>query len=111
MRIEQPLPQEYTYTLGDIIIDIPRQELQYQNQKIRLRKKEAELLEFLIRNKGKVVNRLTILEYIWNHSVQINTNTLEVHMASLRRKLNRLTSQKMIQTIYGLGYRLIIPSK
>ena len=112
MKIERPLQlQECTYTLGELNINIPKQELQYQNEKIRLCKKEAELLEFLLRNQGRVVNRLTILEFIWNHSVQVNTNTLEVHMASLRRKLKKLTQHKVVQTIYGLGYRLIIPSK
>ncbi|MFC1748038.1 winged helix-turn-helix domain-containing protein, partial [Pseudomonadota bacterium] len=71
-------------------------------RKIRLRKKEYDLLEFLVRNAGRVLNRLTILEYVWNYSIHANTNTLEVHVANLRRKID----SQIIQTIHGLGYKL-----
>ncbi len=111
MKIEPLTQEESIQTIGEITINMPRRELSYQNKKIRLRKKEFELFEFLLRNKGRVVNRLTILEYLWNHNGHVSTNTLEVHIARLRRKLHTYTSQKTIQTTYGLGYRLIIPFK
>jgi len=71
---------------------------------ISLRKKEYDLLEFFTRNQGRVINRLTILEYVWNYNAQIATNTLEVHMAGLRRKLDGNYSKKLLHTIHGIGY-------
>ena len=88
--------------LGNLTIDTTNQLVRRQNKKINLRKKEFELLEFLARNKERVLNRLTILEYVWNYSAQVNTNTLEVHIAGLRKKIGK----KLILTIPGLGYKL-----
>ncbi len=86
------------------------QEAFYKGRKIGLRKKEYQLLEFLALNKNRVVNRLTILEYVWNYEVEIETNTLEVHMAGLRRKIEKFCAREQahIETVYGMGYRLII---
>jgi DNA-binding response OmpR family regulator len=73
---------------------------------IQLRKKEYQLLEFLAKNRNKVINRTTLLEYVWNYSVHAMTNTLEVHISNLRRKIDGDYPAKMLQTIYGLGYKL-----
>ena len=73
---------------------------------IRLRKKEYQLLEFLARNKNKVLNRHTLLEYVWNYNVMAMTNTLEVHISSLRRKIDLGYPTKILQTVHGLGYKL-----
>jgi DNA-binding response OmpR family regulator len=73
---------------------------------IRLRKKEYQLLEFLARNKNKVLNRHTLLEYVWNYNVMAMTNTLEVHISSLRRKMDLGYPTKILQTVHGLGYKL-----
>lgn len=75
-------------------------------KKIPLRKKEFELLEFLLRHKNRVLNRMTLLQYVWNYGAQATTNTLEVHMANLRRKIDGDSEQKILQTVHGLGYRL-----
>ncbi len=97
--------------LGAFVLNPQTQEAFYKGSKINLRKKEYQLLEFLALNKNRVVNRLTILEYVWNYEVEIETNTLEVHMAGLRRKIEKFCApdQARIETIYGMGYRLLIP--
>ncbi len=82
------------------------QEVKRSGKQIKLRKKEYELLEFLARNKDRVLNRLTILEYVWNYSTSVESNTLEVHMAALRKKLDAGYSNKLLQTVHGLGYKL-----
>ncbi len=75
-------------------------------KRITLRKKEYQLLEFLLRNKNRVINRNTILEYIWSYDTSAVTNTLDVHMSALRRKIDGGHDFKMIQTVYGAGYKL-----
>lgn len=93
-------------TFGDLQIDLGKQEVYRKNKRIELRKKEYELLEFLARNRDRVMNRLTILEYVWNYSAHVDTNTLEVHIAALRRKVDQGFSQKLVRTVHGLGYKL-----
>lgn len=92
--------------LGDLIINPEALEVSRGGQAINLRKKEYELLEFLARNKNMVVNRHTILEYLWNYSAQAMTNTLDVHISNLRKKIDRGYSNKILRTIYGSGYKL-----
>lgn len=95
-----------TLTFSGLTINTEVQEVYRSGKRVKLRKKEYELLEFLVRNKDRVVNRLTILEYVWNYDISIDTNTLEVHMVALRRKIDRGYTHKLIQTIHGRGYKL-----
>lgn len=92
--------------LSSLEIDPENQEVRRNGKPITLRRKEYELLEFLARNKGRVINRLTILEYVWNYSASAETNTLEVHMAALRKKIDRGHSLKLLRTVHGRGYKL-----
>jgi DNA-binding response OmpR family regulator len=99
-RQEQPL------VLGDLVLYPESYEAFREGKKIRLRKKEYQLLEFLMRNQNRVINRHSILEYIWNYNTQAMTNTLDVHMSSLRKKIDKGFPVKMLKTVYGAGYRL-----
>ena len=92
--------------LGKLIIDRTTREVFNEKTKIPIRKKEFELLEFLAFNKNRVINRLTILEYVWSYSASVDTNTLEVHVAGLRKKLKKHNVHNLIQTVHGLGYLL-----
>lgn len=73
---------------------------------IALRRREFTLLEFLIRNRRRAINRHTLLEYVWNSSSMAMTNTLAVHIASLRRKLDANFYPKILRTIGG-GYYML----
>lgn len=92
--------------LSDLFVDTEKQEVFRKGERIKLRKKEYELLEFLARNKDRVINRLTILEYVWNYDANVETNTLEVHMTALRKKLEQNRPHKLFQTVHGRGYKL-----
>lgn len=92
-------------TLGPLFIDTQNKLVTKKGTRIKLRKKEYELLEFLAINKNKVINRHTILEYVWNYSSRSETNTLEVHVTALRRKIKEGLSPT-IATVHGLGYTL-----
>ncbi len=91
--------------LGAITLHPHEHEVERNGKIIKLRKKEYQLLEFLGKNKNRVMNRNTLLEYVWNYNVQTMTNTLEVHISNLRRKIDGDYPSKMLQTIYGLGYK------
>ena len=65
---------------------------------------EYKLLEFLARNKGRVLDRLEIMEHIWGHSYNSGTNVVDVHINSLRKKIDKDFSPKLIRTVIGMGY-------
>lgn len=91
---------------GDLTIKKDTHEVFRRARRILLRNKEYALLEFLMRNPEKVLNRLSILEYVWSYSSTISTNTIDVHMTSLRRKIDGRYTKKIIKTVHGLGYKL-----
>lgn len=72
-----------------------------------LRRKEFQLFHFLYNNKNRVITKNALRELIWNLDIYINSNTLEVHLSSLRRRLRQAKSRFHIETIRGVGYRLI----
>jgi len=76
-------------------------------REIYLRRKEFDLLYFLFRNQDRILSRLTILENVWDSNADFLTNTLEVHILNLRKKidLHYPRGRRLIQTIYGRGYR------
>lgn len=92
--------------LANLEINTQTREVTRDGQPINLRKKEYELLEFLARNKDRVLNRLTILEYVWDYTSSIKTNTLEVHIAALRKKVGSQNPCQIFQTVRGYGYKL-----
>lgn len=92
--------------LGDLIIYPSSYEAFREGRKIPLRKKEFQLLEFMMRHQNRVINRHSMLEYLWSYNNQAITNTLDVHISSLRKKVDNKYSVKMIKTVYGTGYKL-----
>lgn len=98
--------QKKSLSLGDITIRSDRQTAYFKGRAISLRKKEYELLEFMIRNKERVLNKLTILEYVWHYNADTSSKTLEVHVAALRKKLKKCKKNCFIKTVHGFGYML-----
>lgn len=74
------------------------------NRWIFLRNKEFCLLEYFMRNAGRVVSRTQILEDVWDRNICCPTNTVDVHVSALRRKLQDLQCKKLIKTIHCVGY-------
>ncbi len=70
--------------------------------------KEFRLLEFLVRHAGHVVARQVIFEQVWGRYFEASDNLINVHIAKLRRKLERPDRSAMIETIKGEGYRLAV---
>lgn len=75
-------------------------------QIIKLRRKEFDLLEFLLFNQGRVVSKSQILEQVWDYHFDADSKTVDVHISSLRSKLDKNFKTKLIQTVYGTGYKL-----
>lgn len=90
----------------DLSIDVAKQEVQRQGKLIELRRKEFNLLEYLMRNSGNVVTREMILQHVWDSTADPMTNTVDVHMKWLRDKIDRPFDKALIKTVHGLGYKI-----
>jgi two-component system alkaline phosphatase synthesis response regulator PhoP len=93
--------EEEVYTDGELHIDRARFEARLKGERVHLTKKEFDLLWLLIRNRGRVVTRDSILARLWDYDADVETRTVDVHIRSLRRKLG----DERIETVVGLGYR------
>ena len=75
-------------------------------EKIELSSKEFSLLEYLIRNKGKVLSREQIENHIWDYDYMGSSNMVDVYIRYLRKKIDEPYENKLIQTVRGAGYVL-----
>jgi two-component system response regulator RegX3 len=89
---------------GPLTVDIPRRRVTVDNEEITLTRKEFDLLALLATRAGIVCRREEILEQVWDPHWYGPTKTLDVHIASLRRKLGR---PELIETVRGVGFRLV----
>ena len=72
--------------------------------RIELTAKEFGLLEYFMRNRGRVVSRVDIAEKVWDIHFDTGTNTIDVYVNFLRKKIDRDFPQKLIHTVVGMGY-------
>lgn len=92
--------------LGDLVADFDKREIIVKNKKLDLTLKEFELLEILIKNRGKILTRDTLLDKIWGYEYIGETRTVDVHIRYLRKKIEEDDKNpKFIETIRGVGYR------
>ena len=105
--LRRPLEtQSDVLELANLRLDSGRHQFRMGNLEITLTRKEFQLLEFLLRNKGQVVSRTMILEHVWDIHGDIFSNSIETHVSNLRRKIDKRRNQKLIKTISGIGYKL-----
>jgi two-component system, OmpR family, response regulator len=91
---------------GDFQMDLLTREVFRGDQKIDLQPREFALLEYLMRNVGKVVSKTMIMEHVWEYNFDPQTNVVDVLVCRLRNKIERDVDKKMIQIIRGVGYVL-----
>lgn len=90
----------------DLEMDLVTHLVTRGGERIDLQPLEYQLLEYLMRNRGRVVSRNTILERVWNYDFDPHTNVVEVRVCRLREKIDRGASRKLISTVRGFGYVL-----
>lgn len=91
-------------SVGDLQLDLDRKLAIRTDKTISLTAKEFSLLEYLMRNKGRVVSRVDIAEHVWDVTFDTGTNVVEVYVNLLRKKIDKDFPVKLIQTRIGLGY-------
>lgn len=92
--------------IADLQINLTAKTVKRNNQEIVLTATEYRLLEFMAKNKSKILSRIDILESVWDIDFNLGTNVVDVYVNYLRKKVDRNSDQKLIHTVVGLGYVL-----
>lgn len=94
------------FTVDDLLVDTRARQVRRADREIPLTTREYALLEFLVRNEGRVVGRAEIAEHVWDESYDPFTNVIEVYVNRLRRKIDEPFEHPLIHTRRGAGYVL-----
>ena len=85
-------------------LDLSKGTIQAFEKELNLSKNELKILSYLLKNKGKIISRDKLMNYMWNSDVFVDDNTLSVNVNRLRRKLEEVGLKNYIETKRGLGY-------
>ena len=104
--INQNIPVGTTLKAGDLVMNLDSKEVNRGGTTINLTAKEFQLLEYLLRNKNRLVTRADIAVNVWDIDFDTNTNVIDVYINYVRNKIDKHFDQKLIQTHVGMGYIL-----
>lgn len=97
---------ETTLYCRDVELDLAKGCIRYQEKSAELTKNELKILSCLFRQKGKIVSRGELIEYLWDNAIFIDDNSLSVHITRIRNKLKEIGVSDLIQTKRGMGYSI-----
>jgi heavy metal response regulator len=90
--------------VGDLILDMVSHKVSRDGEEIELTGKEYSLLEYFMRNEGKVLTRTMIAEHVWDYNFDTFTNVIDVYVNHLRKKIDKKYPAKLLHTLRGVGY-------
>ena len=93
-------------TVGELVLDLLTRDVFRDGKRVDLQPKEFALLEYLMRNVGKVLPKTMIIQHVWGYNFDPQTNVVDVLVSRLRNKLDRDYERKLIRTYRGAGYAL-----
>jgi len=99
-------PEPTMLTVEDVTLDLLSRRVTRAGKPIDLRPREFTLLEYLMRNQGKVVSKTMILSHVWEYNFDPQTNIVDVLVSRLREKIDRPFEKKLLHTVRGVGYVL-----
>ncbi len=101
--------ESHLLTLADLKLDLHAHKVFRGDKYIDLTSREFALLEYFLRNKGRVLTRAMIVEHVWNEMFDRDTNVIEVYVMYLRKKIDGDFEPKLIHTVRGMGYTMKVP--
>ncbi|MCW5695256.1 MAG: response regulator transcription factor [Bauldia sp.] len=102
---------DVVYRVGDLELDRLSHAVARAGQAIPLQPREFRLLEYLMKNAGKVVTRTMLLENVWDYHFDPQTNVIDVHISRLRAKIDKGFEEPLLQTVRGAGYMIRDPRR
>ena len=109
LRRRGDIVNETILRVGDLAIDLMSRTASRRGRNILLLRREFQLLEYLVRNQGRVVSRAMLLQHVWDLHFDPSTNIIDVYVGRLRRKLDDQQAYPLIHTVRGAGYCLRAP--
>jgi two-component system OmpR family response regulator len=106
IRRAASISEPNTLTVADLSIDILKHKVYRAGKEIKLQPRELALLEYLMRNAGRVVSKTMIMEHVWDYNFDPQTNVVEARICRLRDKIDRFSDRKLIHSLRGVGYVL-----
>jgi two-component system, OmpR family, response regulator len=91
-------------SVGNLSVNLITREVTRGSKYIDLQPREFSLLEYLMRNAGRIVSKTMIMEHVWDYHFDPQTNVVEARISRLRDKIDRDANQKLIHTVRGVGY-------
>jgi two-component system copper resistance phosphate regulon response regulator CusR len=102
----ESMPVGYILKAADLEMNLDNKEVHRAGKKIKLTAKEFQLLEYLLRNKNRVISRADLAINVWDVDFNTNTNVIDVYISYVRNKVDKDFDHKLIQTHVGMGYIL-----
>ena len=106
IRRAAAIPEASLLKVADLEMDVVTHRVTRGGQRIALQPLEYQLLEYLLRNKGRIVSKATIMERVWDYAFNPNTNVIEVRVSHLRDKIDKNFAPKLLHTVRRFGYVL-----
>ena len=103
-RVNRSLTPQDVLEYKDMKVNLSNGTVSYNDKAIEITKNELKILSYLIKNKGKIVSRENLMNYLWDCEMFIDDNTLSVNVTRIRRKLEEIGLKNIIETRRGLGY-------
>ena len=100
------LAEPFSLTVADLSIDLRARRVQRGGKEIELPPRESALLEYLMRNTGRVVTKSMIIEHVWEYNFDPETSVVETRIHNLRKKIDEPFQKSLIHTVRGIGYVL-----
>ena len=108
-RRSDVVAKETTLRVGDLAIDLIDRTASRGAKEIELLPREFQLLEYLVRNEGRVISRAMLLQHVWDLHFDPSTNIIDVYVGRVRRKVDGQQAYPLIHTVRGVGYCLRAP--
>jgi two-component system OmpR family response regulator len=107
-RRNQPTPEQQHLRIGDLVLDRQNQTVRRGGRPVHLQPREFRLLEYLMRNAGRLVTRTMLLEHVWDFNFDPQTNVIDVQICRLRGKIDKGFDRPLLHTVHGAGYVLSV---
>jgi two-component system OmpR family response regulator len=108
-RRSETIVKETILRVGDLAIDLMSRTASRRGKNILLFPREFQLLEYLVRNEGRIVSRAMLLQHVWDLHFDPSTNIIDVYVGRVRRKVDGQQAYPLIHTVRGIGYCLRAP--
>jgi DNA-binding response OmpR family regulator len=100
--------QESVLALGDFVFNLDSKEAFFKGEPLELTKTETSLIEYLMKNKNKLLTKENLITHVWGYDKDIQTRTVDVHVGNIRKKFNRYKDMPFtVVTVHSLGYKLV----